>query len=39
MAKRTIPVCCTPEQYRAIERLAKERGMVDAGQAVQEILG
>lgn len=38
MPRRTIPVCFTPEQYRAAERIARERGMVDAGQAVEEIL-
>lgn len=39
MAKRTMPVCCTPEQYKTIERLAKERGMTDAGQAAELVLG
>lgn len=39
MAKRTIPVCCTPQQYRMIERLAREQGMTDACQAVERLLG
>ena len=39
MNKRSMPVCFTANQYRAIEEYAKRRGMLDAGQALEEMLG
>ena len=38
MTKRTMPICCNTEEYKMIERYAKKRGMVNAGQAVEKIL-
>lgn len=38
MAKRTMPVCLTADQYKKLEEIAKLNGMVDAGQAVEKIL-
>lgn len=38
MAKRTMPVCLTADQYKKLEEIAKINGMVDAGQAVEKIL-
>ncbi len=38
MTKRTMPVCMTPEQYERLAEIAKMYGMVDAGQAVEELL-
>ena len=38
MTKRTMPICCNTEEYKMIERYAKKRGMMNAGQAVEKIL-
>jgi hypothetical protein len=38
MVKRTMPLCMTPKQYEKLVEIAKMHGMVDAGQAVEEIL-
>ena len=38
MTKRTMPVCCDPEQYKMIELYAKKRGMMNASQAIEKIL-
>ena len=38
MTKRTMPICCDMEQYKMIEKYAKKRGMINAGQAVEKIL-
>lgn len=38
MAKRTMPVCLTADQYKKLEEIAKLNGMVDAGQAVEKLL-
>ena len=38
MAKRTMPVCLTADQYKKLEEIAKLNGMVDAGQAAEKIL-
>jgi len=38
MAKRTMPVCFTSEQYKMIEEIAKKKGMLNASQALEEIL-
>jgi len=39
MEKRSMPICFTAEQYRAIEEFAKEHGMLNASQAIEKILG
>ena len=36
MTKRTMPICCDLEQYKLIEKYAKNRGMVNASQAVEK---
>ncbi len=33
-----MPVCFTAEQYAMIERIAKQRGMLNAGQLLEEAL-
>ena len=38
MTKRTMPICCSTEEYKMIERYAKKRGMINASQAVEKIL-
>jgi len=38
MAKRTMPVCLTADQYKKLEEIAKLNGMLDAGQAVEKML-
>ena len=38
MTKRTMPVCCDLKQYKLIVKYAKNRGMVNASQAVEKIL-
>ncbi len=38
MEKRSMPVCFTAEQYETVERFAREHGMLNAGQAIEEIL-
>jgi hypothetical protein len=35
--KRTIPVCFTPEQLKAVEEYAKKNGMLNASQAIEEL--
>ena len=39
MKNRSMPVCFTEGQYRMIEEFAKRRGMLNASQALEEILG
>jgi hypothetical protein len=39
MKERTMPVCFTPDQLKKIEEYAKNKGMLSAGQAVEEIAG
>ena len=38
MIKRTMPICCDTEQYKMLERYAKQRGMINASQAIEKIL-
>lgn len=35
--KRTMPVCFTQEQLKAVEEYAKKRGMLSASQALEEL--
>ena len=39
MNKRSMPVCFTKDQYKAIEEYARRHGMLNAGQALERILG
>ena len=39
MTKRNMPICCDTEQYKMIEKYAKKRGMINASQAIEKILG
>lgn len=36
--KRTVPVCFTPEQVKLLEKYAKEKGMLNFSQAVEQII-
>jgi hypothetical protein len=38
MEKRTMPICFTKEQYKAIEEFAKKHRMVNTSQAIEKIL-
>ena len=35
--RRTMPVCFTPEQLKMVEEYAKKKGMLNAGQAIEEL--
>lgn len=36
--KRTMPICFTPEQVKLLEKYAKEKGMLNFSQAVEQII-
>ncbi len=38
MHKRSMPVCFSQKQYEQIEKYAKKHGMLNASQALEEIL-
>ena len=38
MEKRSIPVCFTNDQYKMIQEYAKEHGMINASQALEDLL-
>ncbi len=38
MERRSMPVCFTPGQYAAVERYAREHGMLNASQALEKML-
>ena len=38
MERRSMPVCFTAGQHAAIERYAREHGMLNAGQALEQML-
>lgn len=38
MKDRSMPICFTAEQYAKIEQIAKQRGMLNAGQLLEEAL-
>jgi hypothetical protein len=38
MKERSIPVCFPSEQYEKIEQIAKQKGMLNAGQLLEEAL-
>jgi hypothetical protein len=39
MKERSMPVCFTPDQLKALEEYAKKKGMLNASQAVEELAG
>ena len=38
MKKRTIPICFTADQYKKIEQAAKQKGMLNISQLVEEAV-
>ncbi len=38
MKDRTMPICFTTDQYKIIEWIAKQKGMLDASQLIEEVL-
>lgn len=38
MVHRSMPVCFSIEQYKTIEAYAKKHGMLNASQALEELL-
>jgi len=38
MSEKTMPVCFTPEQLKAVEEYAKKKGMLNASQAIEELI-
>lgn len=38
MKERTMPICFTSDQYQKIEQIAKQKGMLNAGQLLEEVL-
>jgi hypothetical protein len=38
MKDRSMPVCFTVEQFEKIEQLAKQKGMLNASQLLEEVL-
>jgi hypothetical protein len=39
MKERTMPVCFTPDQLKAVEEYAKKKGMLNASQALEKLAG
>jgi hypothetical protein len=37
MKERTMPVCFSPEQLKTLELYAKQKGMLNASQAIEEL--
>jgi hypothetical protein len=37
-SQKTMPICFSPEQLKFIEKYAKSKGMVNASQAVEDIV-
>ena len=35
----SMPICFTTEQYGKIEQIAKQKGMLNASQLIEEALG
>ena len=38
MKERSMPICFTADQYEKIERVAKQKGMLNGSQLIEEIL-
>ena len=39
MKDRSMPICFTSDQYKKIEQVAKQKGMLNASQLLEEALG
>ncbi len=35
---RSMPICFTPDQIKALEEYAKKKGMLNCNQAIEEII-
>jgi hypothetical protein len=38
MEKRSMPVCFTNDQYKMIQKYAQKNGMLNASQALEDLL-
>lgn len=38
MKERNMPICFTTDQYKKIEQIAKQKGMLNPSQLIEEIL-
>ena len=38
MENRTMPICCTADQYKKIEQFAKNHGMINPSQVIEKLL-
>ena len=38
MKERSMPICFTVDQYERIEKVAKQKGMLNASQLIEEVL-
>ena len=38
MEKRSMPVCFTNDQYKMIQKYAQKNGMINASQALEDLL-
>jgi len=38
MKERTMPVCLTSDQYKMVEEMAKQKGMLSSSQLIEELL-
>ncbi len=38
MKERSMPICFTADQYEKIEKVAKQRGMLNASQLIEEAI-
>ena len=36
--ERTMPICLSPEELKLLELYARKRGMLNAAQAIEELL-
>jgi hypothetical protein len=39
MKERSMPICFTSDQYTRIEQVAKLKGMLNASQLIEKVLG
>jgi hypothetical protein len=37
MKERTMPVCFSPDQLKLVEEYARKKGMLNSGQAIEEL--
>jgi len=38
MKERSMPICFTTDQYAKIEQVAKQKGMMNTSQLIEEVL-